>query len=289
MLMYRVSGIFNAVMAASSHGEAEKPGDVVIHHLTDHPIDWGFLGYINDRFLSTKLFGIFDMRITRWVVMMWIVIFVCAIIFIPVARMIRKSAIRGEIPTSRWVTLWEIIIEYIRVEVIEPNFEKRTAKVLPYFLTLFFFIFFCNFLGLIPGMSSATGNLAVTSALALLTLLAMLVVGFVKHGPLWILSGIVPHGLPWPIYLIMWPVELVGLFMKPIVLMIRLFANMLAGHIMIIVFIMLIIMFESFFVAIGAVPGVLFVNLLELIVALVQAYVFTMLSAIFISSCMEGH
>ena len=87
----------------------------------------------------------------------------------------------------------------------------------------------------------------------------------------------------------MWPIELIGLFMKPIVLMIRLFANMLAGHIIIIVFIMLIFMFQSFLVALGSIPAVIFVDALELLVAFIQAYVFTMLSAIFISSCMHSH
>jgi F-type H+-transporting ATPase subunit a len=87
----------------------------------------------------------------------------------------------------------------------------------------------------------------------------------------------------------MWPIELVGLLMKPFVLMVRLFANMLAGHIMIIVFIMLIIMFGNFLIAFGAIPGVLFIDLLEIVVAFVQAYVFTMLTAIFVSSSMHSH
>ncbi len=287
--MYRFMGIFQTAIAASSHGESEKPGDVVVHHLTDHVIDWGLIGHINDKFLSSKLFGIFDMRITRWVVMMWIAVILCLVIFIPIAIKIRRAATRGEVSSSRWVALWEVMIEYIKQEVIEPNFGDKTAKVSPYFLTVFFFILFCNIVGLIPGMSSATGNLAVTGALATLTLVEMIAIGFMKHGPLWIITGIVPHGLPKPIYLVMWPIELVSLFMKPIVLMIRLFANMLAGHIMIIVFIMLIIMFESFFVAMGAIPGVIFVDMLELLVAFVQAYVFTMLSAIFVASCMESH
>jgi len=287
--MYRFMGIFQTAIAASSHGESEKPGDVVVHHLTDHVIDWGLIGHINDTFLSSKLFGVFDMRITRWVVMMWIAVILCLVIFIPIAIKIRRAATRGEVSSSRWVALWEVMIEYIKQEVIEPNFGDKTAKVSPYFLTVFFFILFCNIVGLIPGMSSATGNLAVTGALATLTLVEMIAIGFMKHGPLWIITGIVPHGLPKPIYLVMWPIELVSLFMKPVVLMIRLFANMLAGHIMIIVFIMLIIMFESFFVAMGAIPGVIFVDMLELLVAFVQAYVFTMLSAIFVASCMESH
>ncbi|HEY1405186.1 MAG TPA: F0F1 ATP synthase subunit A [Spirochaetota bacterium] len=281
-------GMLNVALA-SSPGESEKPGEVVVHHLTDRVVDWGFIGWINERFFSTKLFGIFDMRITRWVIMIWIATILCIVVFVPIAVRIRRAAMKGEVISSRWLTLWEVFIEYIQKEVVEPNFGARTPKVTPYFLTIFFFILFCNFIGLIPGMSSATGNLAVTGALALLTLLEMFIIGFIKHGPLWIITGIVPHGLPAPIYIIMWPIELIGLFMKPIVLMIRLFANMLAGHIVIIVFVMLVIMFQSYLVAIGAIPGVIFVDALELLVAFIQAYVFTMLSAIFVSSCMEGH
>lgn len=273
-------------LASASEGESANIGDVIMHHLTDRIVDSGFIGWINTTFLNEKVFGIFDMRITRWVVMMWVVMILCMVTFIPLARAIKRS-VNGS--KSRWVNLWEVIIGYIVKEVVEPNFGKSTSKVAPYFLGLFFFILFSNLFGLIPGMSTATGNLAVTGGLALLTFLQMFIVGFAKNGPLWIFSGIVPHGLPLWIYIIMWPIELVGLFMKPIVLMIRLFANMLAGHIVIIVFLMLIIMFESFLIAIGSVPMVVFVDGLELLVAFVQAYVFTMLSAIFVSSCMHSH
>ena len=193
--------------------------------------------------------------------------------------------------------MWEVIIDYIRDEVVQPNFHGKTSKVLPYFLTLFFFILFCNLIGLIPsmhvgwfpGFRAATGNLAVTGALAVLTLVGMLVVGFIQHGPMWIISGIVPHGLPPWIYILMWPIEIVSLFMKPIVLMIRLFANMLAGHLVILVFVLLIIMFQNFFVAFGSVPMNIFMFGLEILVGFIQAYVFTMLTAIFIASSIESH
>jgi F-type H+-transporting ATPase subunit a len=283
--MSRFLSVFSTLIS-SSGAESEKPGAVVLHHLTDHVITGGPIGWLNAHYLNQKLFGMFDMRITWWLLMIWTSVLLCLFIFIPLAFMIRRS-INGS--TSRWVNFWEVIIEYIEKEVLEPNFGDKTKKFAPYFLTLFFFILFCNFIGLVPLMNTATGNLAVTGVLALLTFVQMLFFGFVKNGPLWILTGIVPHGLPWPIYIIMWPIELIGLFMKPFVLMIRLFANMLAGHIVIIVFIMLIIMFGNLLIAFGAIPGVVFINLLEIVVCLVQAYVFTMLTAIFVSSCMHSH
>jgi F-type H+-transporting ATPase subunit a len=286
--------ISNFLLSAAGAGGDVNPGEVVIEHLSDKVINGGPIGYLNTHLFDKKILGIFDMRVTGVVLMLWLAVMLCILVFIPLARRVKKAD-KGS--SSRWVNMWELIIEYMRDEVVYPNFHEKTGKVLPYFLTLFFFILFCNIVGLIPsthigffpGFKTATGNLAVTGALAVLTLVEMFAVGFIKHGPVWIFSGIVPHGLPKGIYLIMWPIELIGLFMKPIVLMIRLFANMLAGHIVIIVFVMLIIMFNSFFVAFGSVPGVIFIDALELLVAFIQAYVFTMLSAIFIASCIESH
>jgi F-type H+-transporting ATPase subunit a len=284
--MSRFVSVFSTLISSSSSAESEKPGEVVLHHLTDHVIASGPFGWLNTHVLNQKLFGMFDMRITWWLLMIWTSVFLCLIIFIPLAFMITRS-VNGS--RSRWINMWEVVIEYIEKEVLEPNFEKQTSKFAPYFLTLFFFILFCNLTGLVPLMNTATGNLAVTGVLALLTFLQMLFFGFVKNGPFWIISGIVPPGLPWPIYILMWPIEIVGLFMKPLVLMIRLFANMLAGHIIVIVFIMLIIMFGNLLIALGAVPAVIFIDLLEIVVCFVQAYVFTMLTAIFVSSCMHSH
>ena len=272
----------------SSGEEAGKvnPGEVVNHHLTDHVLTaWPF-GQINETILNVKLLGIFDMRITRWVLIMWVVVALCLLVFIPLSVRIRR-AVNGS--NSRWVNLWEVLIEYVYHQIVEPNFGHFSRKVVPYFLSIFFFILFSNLLGLIPGLSTATGNLAVTGALAILTMIGMFAVGFIKHGPLWIFTGIVPHGIPLPVIPLMWAIELLGLFMKPFVLMVRLFANMLSGHIVIIVFLLLIVMFKNYLIAFGSVPGVVFVYALELMVSVVQAYIFTMLSALFISSCMERH
>jgi F-type H+-transporting ATPase subunit a len=284
--MCRFVSLIGSIVSASSHGEAEKPGDIVIHHLTDRPADYSFVNWLNSHIFNHKFFGFLDLHVTWWVLMIWIAFFVCLLIFIPLARSVVKS-INGS--SSRWVNMWEAIIEYINQEVLEPNFGKKSKKIAPYFLTVFFFILFSNLLGLIPGFNSPTGNLSITAALALLSLILMFSVGFFKHGPLWLITGIVPHGIPWPIIPLMWAIELVGLFMKPIVLMIRLFANMLAGHIVIIVFILLIIMFQNLFIAFGSIPAAIFVYALEILVSFVQAYVFTMLTAIFIAGCMESH
>ncbi len=288
------------------HHEVAGVGELVQGHLTDHPIERVQVGpndiflvkqlkalnngiaHVNETYLNKKLFDIFDMRITKWVMMMWLCMLFCLFIFIPLGRRIKKDS-RGS--DSKWVNLWEFLIGWVHDEIVEPNFEgKYIKKAMPYFATLFFFILFCNLLGLFPGMSTATGNLAVTGGLALLTLIGMIGVGFIKQGPLWIYKGTVPHGVPFILGLVLlWPIELIGLLIKPFALTVRLFANMTAGHVVILIFIFLVMMFETYFVGIGSIIGSLMIFLLELLVAFIQAYIFATLSAMFIGSSIHAH
>lgn len=271
----------------SGGGEDESMFDIVMHHLTDHTITTGFIGKINEQYLSNKLFGIFDMRITRWVVMLWVAAVVCLIVFVPIARKI-KNAKYGS--SSKWVNLWEVLISFVHDEIVEPNFDHHyVKKAMPYFLSVFFFVLFCNLVGLIPGMSTATGNLAVTAGLAILTLLGMIGVGMIKQGPFSYWAGLVPHGVPAFVIPLMFPIEIIGLFIKPFALTVRLFANMTAGHIVVIIFIYLTIMFKSHWVGVGSVTGALLIDMLELLVAFIQAYIFSALSAMFIGSTMHAH
>jgi len=271
----------------SGGGEDESMFDIVMHHLTDHTITTGFIGKINEQYLNTKVFGIFDMRITRWVVMLWVAAVVCLIIFVPIARKI-KSAKYGS--SSKWVNLWEVLISFVHDEIVEPNFDHHyVKKAMPYFLSVFFFVLFCNLVGLIPGMSTATGNLGVTAGLAILTLLGMIGVGMIKQGPDGYWAGLVPHGVPAFVIPLMFPIEIIGLFIKPFALTVRLFANMTAGHVVIIIFLYLIVMFQNYWVGIGSVAGSLMIYLLELLVAFIQAYIFATLSAMFIGSSMHAH
>jgi F-type H+-transporting ATPase subunit a len=234
-----------------------------------------------------KLFGIFDLRITKWVLMLWVALFLCALVFIPLARKVRKSPMGS---TSRWVNMWEALIGFVHDDIVEPNFEHGYAKkAMPYFLSVFFFIFFANYLGLIPGLATSTGNLAVTGGMAILTLFGMIAVGTIMQGPLWIFSGIVPSGVPFLMYFLLWPIEFMGLVIKPFALTVRLFANMTAGHIVIIIFLYLVMMFQSYLVGVGSVSLSLIIYLLELLVAFIQAYIFTSLSAMFIGSSVHAH
>jgi F-type H+-transporting ATPase subunit a len=182
----------------------------------------------------------------------------------------------------------EVIVTFIRDEIVVPNMGKDGLKMLPFFLTLFFFILFANLIGLIPFMAQPTKNLSVTTGLALITFAMIQVQGMKKNGGLGYFKGLVPHGIPVFVLPIMIVVEFIGLFTKPFALLMRLFANIVAGTIIILSLIGLIFIMNWAGVAI-AIPFTLFIYFLELFVALLQAYIFTMLSVIFINMAMHQH
>jgi F-type H+-transporting ATPase subunit a len=179
----------------------------------------------------------------------------------------------------------EPVILFIRDEVVKPNIGPRYEKFLPYMLTLFFFILFGNLLGLLPGAGNLTGNIAVTGALAMLTFIITNVNGkkdYWKH-IFW------TPGVPLPLRPIIFLVEVIGVFTKPISLMIRLFVAITAGHIVLLSLICLTFIFSSIWVGLGSTVIVLFINLIELLVAGIQAYVFTLFSSLYIGMAIAEH
>ena len=190
----------------------------------------------------------------------------------------------------------EPIIQYLVDDVIKQNIGPKYEKFVPFLLSVFFFILINNLMGLIPffpGSANLTGNIAVTLTLATITFILTNLNGSKDY---WTHVFLMP-GIPKPLLLILTPIEIIGLFTKPFALMMRLFANMTAGHIIILSLVSLIFILgengSSVGGAIGgtavAVPFVLFMNGLELLVALLQAYIFTLLSAIFIGMATEEH
>ena len=183
----------------------------------------------------------------------------------------------------------EPVVLFIRDEVALPNIgEKHTPRFLPLLLTIFFFIWFNNLLGLIPvfpGGTNVTGNIAVTMVLALITLVVVNINGNKEY---W---GHIfnPPGVPLLLKPILIPVEILGIFTKPFALMMRLFANITAGHIMILSLISLVFIFKSLFVGPASVVLALFISVLELLVAALQAYIFTVLTALFIGMSVQEH
>ena len=182
--------------------------------------------------------------------------------------------------------MFEPVIIFVRDDIVKPNIGENYEKYLPYMLTLFFFIFFGNVLGLMPGAANLTGNIAVTLSLALFT---FLITNFSGNKHYWKHIFWTP-GIPIIMRVIILPIELIGVFSKPISLMIRLFAAITAGHIVLLSFIGLIFIFQSYFVGVMSALFVVGLNLVELMVAGIQAYVFTMFSSVYIGLATEdGH
>jgi len=231
------------------------------------------------------VFGSLDLTPTKHVVMMWIA---SALLILVVFAAVTK---RNVVPRGLYNFI-ETLVAFVRNEIAIPNIGKHDAdRFVPYLVTAFFFILFLNLFGLIPFAATATANLSVTVMMALFTFVAtqwaairaMGVGGYFAH-----LTGGVPKSL-WPLWFIMIPVEALGLFTKPFALTVRLFANMVAGHFVILALLGLIFALGTPLVAIGSVPMALAIFMLELFVAFVQAYIFTMLSSLFIGSGLAHH
>ena len=182
--------------------------------------------------------------------------------------------------------LLEVFVVFIRDDVVYPNMgEKQGKKFLPLILTFFFFIVMLNLLGLIPGSATSTAFFSTTVALALITFFTYIIFGnkdFWKH-------IFATPGVPFWLLPIMIPVEIIGLLTKPFALSVRLLANMNAGHIIIMAFIGIIINMKSPWIAIGSVPMALAINMLEIFVAFLQGYIFSLLSSIFIGMAVQEH
>ena len=260
--------------AESEHGGEFNAGDTIMHHLVD--ADYMEIpGGGKVPLPQFELFGI-DMSISKHVVMMWLA-FVILLVVLGIAR-----SQKGLVPTGLRNGL-EALIVYLRDNVARPAIHGKDAdRFMPYLLTLFFFIITCNLIGLVPGMATATGNLSVTAALAALSLVIVQVTGLVKYGPIGHFKNLIPHGLPVFILPLMVVLEVATQFVRPFVLCVRLFANMMAGHAVIMAFICLIFVLQHLAVAGGALFFLVAVYFLELLVAFIQAYIFTMLTAQFI-------
>lgn len=247
----------------------------LMHHILDSRVlDLEPFGTIH--LPELHLFG-FDISITKHIVFMWLAAILLLTIFILVSRSYKKSRVPKGI-----ANFFEVLVVFVRDEIAKPTIGSGYEKFLPYLLSFFFFILFCNFLGLFPYGSTATSNISVTSTLAVLSFLMIQAGGMWKNGFIGYFKGLIPHGVPTWLLPIMAVVEILGLFTKPFALAIRLFANMTAGHIVILALLGLIFILQTYFVAPVSIAFALFIYLLEILVALLQAYIFTMLSSLFI-------
>jgi F-type H+-transporting ATPase subunit a len=247
---------------AEHGGEAEGPAQILMHHVTDQT--W---------------FGFPSKHLALFIITAVVVLFV--------TRLAIRSYRKGGVPTGI-AALLEGMVLFVRDDIAEKNIGHDGHKFTSLLCSFFFFILIAALLGLLPFSATSTGNLAVTLALATISFAAQQYAGISKYGVGGHFHNMIPPGLPAWLLPIMIPVEILGMFSKPFALMIRLFANMLAGHMVITALLLLIPLmgavspFMGWSMAPVSLGLSLFIMLLEVLVAFIQAYIFTLLTAIFI-------
>ncbi len=279
---------------------AEGGGDIIMPHITDSrhlEIPW-----FNSHFAKAvelphwppiHIGGFtIDLSPTKHVVMLFVAAVLCCLVLITAARSHRRTATAGRAPKGVANGI-EAMVLYMRNEIIMPNVGPHGNAFVPYLLTLFFFILFANTLGLIPYGATATGNIAVTATLAIISFIVIEIAGMRALGKGY-LGTIVywPHDMSLPmkmgLTIILTPVEIIGKFTKPFALAIRLFANMTAGHVVVLAFIGMIFTFGSWVVAPLPFIMAVAIMLLEILVSFIQAFIFTLLTSVFIGQIRAG-
>lgn len=289
--------------AASFEHKSLGPADIIMPHITDSkklelPCWKGLSEWACEVTLPTWNVHIgrytMDVGPTKHVVFLFLAAVLTGLVVVLAARSHVKSTAQIGRPRGFAAGL-EAVILYLRNDIFLPVLGGHGAEgYIPLVLSLFFFILFCNLFGLIPYGSTPTGNINVTAALAILTFCVVEVAGMRALGRAYIGTilywppGDMPVLIKVPLALIMTPVEIIGKFTKPFALTVRLFANMIAGHVIILVLIGLIFMF-GLAVSLAAVPMALFIMLLEILVAFIQAFIFALLAAVFIGQIRAAH
>ena len=287
--------------AQGEHHASEREVDVMEHLANSHFIE---IPWFNERYTKEIELPILppvrlgpvelDFSPTKHSVFVLLAAILVGVVFITSARSIARAQAEGRPPRGLPGAL-EAMTLYLRQEYILPNVGHHGEGYVPYLLTVFFFILACNLLGLLPWGATPTGNIAVTGALAVLAFVVIEVSGMRTLGPKGYLKTIfyLPPGLPTfmkPIMLaVMTPIELIGKLAKPFALAVRLFANMTAGHALVLALIGLTFTFQSYVVGVGASAMATAVMLLELFVAFLQAFVFMLLTAVFIGLMRAEH
>jgi F-type H+-transporting ATPase subunit a len=240
-----------------------------------------------------------DLSLTKHAVFMMLAALIVGLTFVLSGRSVQRAQRSGK-PPKGFASAMEATALWVRQDVILPNAGPHAARFAPYILTLFFFILVMNLLGILPWGATPTGNISVTAALALVAFLVIEIAGMKALGVKGYLGTIffLPHGLPggvggWflkPIMLVIFTViEIIGKLAKPFALAVRLFANMTAGHVLVLALIGLTFIFKSFSVGIASSVMATGIMLLEVFVAFLQAYVFALLTAVFIGLMQEAH
>jgi F-type H+-transporting ATPase subunit a len=252
-----------------------------------YKLEHGHIKAVKEDGTPDEAVHVYDFSMTRNVVQMILALVILVVLMTKVAA--KYKAQGGKQAPSGFQNMIEPVILFVRDEVGKTNLGHKYEKYMPYLLTVFFFILINNLFGLIPGSANVTGNIALTGVLALISFVVII---FSTNKHFWGHIFWFP-GVPVPVKLLMLPVELMGIFTKPFALMIRLFANMVAGHVIILSFIILIFIFGAMNSALGFgsspifIALAVFIYLIEVLVAFIQAYIFTNLTAVFISQAFE--
>jgi len=302
VILYSPERGFTAFMSSRfHHGHTPYRGYALltehkIHELHKEGVDVKKAGFFPGKIIPLTADGkwdpnvsVYDISLTRNVVQMLLALGLLVWILLSIAKRYRRG--EGVHSAPKGVqNLLEPVITFVRDEVAKPNLGRRYEKYLPYLLTVFFFILVNNIFGLIPGSANVTGNIAVTLVLGLISFVVIL---FSSNKHYW--GHIInPPGMPVGVKAILIPVEILSVFIKPFALIIRLFANMVAGHIIIICLISLIFIFAGLNVYAGwgtsvfSIAFTIFIYFIEILVAFIQAFIFTMLTAVFIGQAFEG-
>jgi len=303
----------SAAAGAPAVAERFNPGEVIIEHVSNSSIEHPLIHL-------PKVLGV-DLSVTKHVLMVWIV---AALVFLIVWLTVRRYVRQERLIPSGFTNALEFVVLYLRDEIVEPNVGRKWVNTwTPLLLTLFVFILTANLVGLIPvfdvlsllnhtvlhlpeesfmaqvlhGGSTATGNYNVTAGLATITFLSIIIAGSRAHGFVQHWKNLVPPGVPVGLYPLLIPLEIVGMLVRPFALTARLAANMTGGHIAILAILSFVFIFNELFgslagLGVGIVlslPVGVGLSALELIVILVQAYVFTLLSAVFIGMAIHAH
>ena len=298
---------------AEAAAEGFNAGEVIIGHVSnsdpEHPL-----------FHLPMVLGI-DLSVSKHVLMIWIV---AALLFVTVTALVRRYVRQDRLEPSGWMNALEAVVVFVRDSIARPNVGDKWVRTwTPMLLSFFLFILMANVIGLVPifdvlalinetvvhageeslltllthGGATATGNFNVTAALATITFFAIVWAGTAAHGFITHWKSLVPKGLAWPVYIILIPIEVLSLFVRPFALTMRLAANMTGGHIAVLAIISFVFIFAELFgqaagIGVGLVlsmPLAVGISALEIIVILVQAYVFTLLSAVFIGMAIHAH
>ena len=298
---HAVAGPFNA-------------GETIINHVSnsshDHPL------------IHLPTIAGIDLSVTKHVFMLWVV---AGLLLLLVTTAVRRYLKSGRPVPTGFMNAIEAVVLFVRDDIVQPNVGRKWVNTwTPLILTFFFFILAANAIGLIPifdvialldhyvlhtapdsflkqvvhGGTTATANFNVTAALASITFAAIIIAGSKAHGVVKHWMNLVPHGLAWPIYILLIPIEIMGMFVRPFALTMRLAANMTGGHIAILAILSFVFLFAEKFgqalpgIGVGlamSVPLAVGISALEIIVVMVQAYVFTLLSAVFIGMAIHVH